>query len=655
VSEPASKLPSRPSLEQLRKRAKDLLRAALDGDERAVARLDAARPHVTSARDPGPVILAHAQLVVAREHGFTSWAELVHYVREQTIGAALNTPLIRPPELRPARPYVLSDGTVVTTDDVFRMFVAARAGDLAEMKALVARAPALALVEYNYTPPIHFAVREGHLTVLELLIARGADIGYRSYPFGDSLLGIAEEREHGDVAELLRRHLARRFALAPGTTEIIDAARAGDLARIHAELGRNPRVSRGSNETGDTALHQAAQQGHLEVVQALLDAGADPDAVRGDGYRPIHLALMPNFLVGAPTERGTQIAGALLARGARCSMFVAALRGDHRFIRDALARDRSVANENDSCRHRPLSGAARRNDLELAQLLLDHGADPNAPEEGAPRGHALWIAVHDRRPDLARMLLEHGADPNGTVESCGTPMEQARRHPEMLPLLRAHGGRDDSPRTAQEELARLISERRFDGIERMVHEQPALLHDPEWNDAEGILMRPAGGGDIEMLALLIRLGARVPRVTKWAPYYYFKHEATARFLLEHGMDPDHMNWHRLTLLHHMAAEGELAKARLLVDHGARIDAIDEEYRSTPLGLAVRRGQREMVMFLLERGADPNLAGAPWATPLAWARTKRHGDITNSLRAAGASSSDIGPSPARETRVDDGGS
>ena len=100
----------------------------------------------------------------------------------------------------------------------------------------------------------------------------------------------------------------------------------------------------------------------------------------------------------------------------------------------------------------------------------------------------------------------------------------------------------------------------------------------------------------------------MPLVSKWAPYYYFKHEATAAFLLDHGMDPNHMNWHRLTLLHHMAAEGELGKARLLVDHGAAIDAIDEEYQSTPLGLAARRGQRALVEFLLARGANPDAAG-----------------------------------------------
>ena len=127
----------------------------------------------------------------------------------------------------------------------------------------------------------------------------------------------------------------------------------------------------------------------------------------------------------------------------------------------------------------------------------------------------------------------------------------------------------------------------------------------------------------------------MPLVSKWAPYYYFKHEATAAFLLDHGMDPNHMNWHRLTLLHHMAAEGELGKARLLVDHGAAIDAIDEEYQSTPLGLAARRGQRALVEFLLTRGANPDAAGAPWATPLSWARRYGHDEIADMLRAAGA--------------------
>jgi hypothetical protein len=272
--------------------------------------------------------------------------------------------------------------------------------------------------------------------------------------------------------------------------------------------------------------------------------------------------------------------------------------------------------------------------MELIRLLLDHGADPSAPERGAPRGHVLWSAVHERRYELARLLLEHGADPNGMVESSGRPIDQAAPDPELFALLRSYGGVEHP--TLRHEFAHLIGARRHADIERMLRDHPELVMDEKADWGEGLLAGPSSDGDHEMIAFLMRLGARVPPVTKWAPYYYFKHEATARFLLEQGMDANHMNWHRFTLLHHMAASGELGKARHLVDHGADIDAIDEEYRSTPLGVAARRGQGQLVDFLLEHGADPNLAAAPWATPLAWARKRGHGDIADRLGASGAS-------------------
>jgi ankyrin repeat protein len=109
----------------------------------------------------------------------------------------------------------------------------------------------------------------------------------------------------------------------------------------------------------------------------------------------------------------------------------------------------------------------------------------------------------------------------------------------------------------------------------------------------------------------------------------------AAFLLERGMNANHMDWQHATLLHDMAFKGHIPKATLLLDHGADLNPMDEEYRSTPLGFAARWGQRDMVAFLLQRGADPNLAGAAWATPLAWAQRKGHTEIANDLRRAGA--------------------
>ena len=138
-----------------------------------------------------------------------------------------------------------------------------------------------------------------------------------------------------------------------------------------------------------------------------------------------------------------------------------------------------------------------------------------------------------------------------------------------------------------------------------------------------------------LIALLIRLGARVPLVSKWAPYYYFKHEATAAFLLDHGMDPNHMNWHRLTLLHHMAAEGELGKARLLVDHGAAIDASTRSTSRRRWGSRRVGASARWSSSCSTRGANPQAAGAPWATPLAWARRYGHDGIADMLLTAGA--------------------
>ncbi len=627
-------MPERPSLEHLRKEAKDLLRDARGGDASALARIAAATHNEPGAR----TILAHAQLAIAREYGLPSWPRLAHHVASLTTGGSALRPLIRPVELSPGRHWKLADGSDATTDDVFATFVAARDGDIATVTRLVARAPALATVEYNYTPPIHFAVREGHRDIAEFLLDHGADpAAYRSYPFQESLLTFAEDRGHEDVAGLLRGRLSRRFAVASGTQAIIAAADRGDLVAVEAELARDPELARASNDTGDTPLHHAAKNGHQRVVRALLAAGANVDAERGDGYRPVHCAMMPNWFFQARPGRREDIAKLLLSHGARYTIFLAALRGDEDFVRDALARDRSLANFEDTCHHRVLSAAVRRGDVAMTQRLLEHGADPNLPEEGAPRGLSLWIAVNDRQREIARLLLAHGADPNANVDSSGTPMSQAeaKRDAELTALLRAHGGRQPTSDSDRERVARLVENGKLDEAERLLRDNPHLIHDNEAGWGDGILAGPAHDGRHDVIAMLMRLGARVPPVSKWAPYYYFKHEATAAFLLEHGMDPNHMNWHRFTLLHHMAAEGELAKARLLLDHGADIDAIDDEYRSTPLGVAARRGQAALVELLLARGADPTAAGASWAAPLAWAKKKGHQHIADMLNAAGA--------------------
>jgi ankyrin repeat protein len=119
------------------------------------------------------------------------------------------------------------------------------------------------------------------------------------------------------------------------------------------------------------------------------------------------------------------------------------------------------------------------------------------------------------------------------------------------------------------------------------------------------------------------------------------------------MDPNLPNWQWTTPLHELAQtnpmgvrkgrmsteqrrERALRRARmdLFLEFGADLEAVDEEYRSTPLGWAARSGQEDAVRLLLARGADPN-GGQDWARPLLWAERRGHRSVARTLRKAGA--------------------
>jgi ankyrin repeat protein len=516
-------------------------------------------------------------------------------------------------------------------EDVWTMLRASRDGDLDQVMALVSRRPALVRCEYNYTPPIHFAVREGHTDLVRYLVEHGADVAsYRTYPFQDSLLTMAQDREYREMVDYLLKLAARRFPVVEGLAEFLDAVQKADVADVRRALADDPGLARASDDTGDTGLHRAAAIGHFDLLTLLLDAGAQVDAVRADGFRPIHCGLSRGR---KPALNAGAAAGILLARGAAYNIYLAAVFGDDVYVREALSRDPSLANFEESSHSRPISAAARRNDLEMVKMLLDYGADPSLPEEGAPLGQALWIAVYQGQHEMARLLLEHGANSNTAPESSGSALSHTRKDPELRKLLLAYGAHDE-PR-AFDELMKLLDDDAVEEVEKRLQEHGALDNQDAAFWGEGILAGPANRGNRAMIELLLRYGARVPDVSKWGRFYYFKHTEIARLLLDHGMNPNHMNWHHVTLLHDMAQEGDIAKARLLLDHGADINAVDEEYCSTPLGFAARWGQLEMVTLLLARGADPNKSGAPWSTPLGWARKKGHTGIEADLRRAGA--------------------
>jgi ankyrin repeat protein len=156
---------------------------------------------------------------------------------------------------------------------------------------------------------------------------------------------------------------------------------------------------------------------------------------------------------------------------------------------------------------------------------------------------------------------------------------------------------------------------------------PALADDPD------ALVNAAGEGHGPFVRLLLRYQPDLPKRIAFPAWSVgAKTRELNELLFEHGMNPSQPDWLHVTPLHQFARTGNLEAAAQFIDHGADLDARDEDIGSTPLGWAAKYGQWPMVQLLLERGARPNLPDdPPWATPLAWAMRRGHPEIAERLR------------------------
>ena len=510
-------------------------------------------------------------------------------------------------------------------EDIWQVLVAARDGDATTLKRLLDRDHTLVEAEYWYAPPLHFAVREGHIDAVNLLLRRGANVFGQSLYGQETLLQMALDRGHHAVAALLREELQRRAA-SDGTKHAVHAAvAAGDQAAVAEVLDGDGGLLERGDALGRRPLHYAVESGDAAMVDMLLQHGADVDALGfssddrlgGYGFRPIALALWHHPYWQQRNDYA--MASRLLTHGAAYSITIAAALGDEARVRELLQGDPALANDQESGGKRPLSAAAERNRVAIVDLLLAAGADPNLPEgPNCPRGHALWAASHFGHVEIAERLLAAGADPNAEMESSGTPTGAAK-DAAMRALMLRNGGRVS--------LAQHFFEGNIDVVAALLDAKPELF-DAE-RAAESFTMGVMAGHE-DMLRLMLARGLRVPPVVTICQTYLWSNLELARLLLEHGMDANLPNWQQVTPLHHIASKGQIEAARLFLEFGANPAAIDEEYRSTPLGWAARAGQTEFVRFALSSGF-PAGAGVPgWAQPSAWAERRGHDHIVSLL-------------------------
>ncbi len=332
---PVRRLPAKPNLDFLKRQAKSLLKELAAHDLAAAQRVREFHPLFPTSSDiqifAAPLHLSDAQLVIAREAGFSSWARLKHQIEQGEIFDHLNLPLherIQDPIFRRAIDLI-DAGHVVALYQLLQQH-----RDLIRRRVSFEgqnyfRNPSL--LEFIAENPIRRGKLPANITeVARVLLDAGADqatiddtlalvatgrvvreCGYQvalidllcdygadpSAALAPAFKGGRESREA--INALLRRGAIANFTLLPAlgqldkVVELLPSATAAErhlalvlavqygrleIVRALLDAGEDPnRYNPIGCHSHSTPLHQAAAAGHLDVIRLLLDRGANPN------------------------------------------------------------------------------------------------------------------------------------------------------------------------------------------------------------------------------------------------------------------------------------------------------------------------------------------------------------------------------------------
>jgi ankyrin repeat protein len=285
------------------------------------------------------------------------------------------------------------------------LHIAAHKGHLTAVDMLLQRGLDVnAREQGDNTYAIHWAASAGHVDVVQRLADAGGDVVGHGDDHELEVIGWAtcwdgcDDEAHEKVVDALLRHGARHHIFSAIAMNLADEVR-----RIVAEdpAALNRRLSR--NENNRLPLHHAVVMNRPEMVDLLIDLGADPLATDGDGQPVMAYATSP----GTDRRVMEKIRAITLAE------LSSAQRG-HRRPRSGLPY---------------LTALLALRDWDLAERLVRE--DPRMLAPGGTANGALHLAAKRGDAESVRWLLDHGADPSGLWDhwdASVTPLHLAAWH-----------------------------------------------------------------------------------------------------------------------------------------------------------------------------------------------------------------------------------
>jgi ankyrin repeat protein len=341
------------------------------------------------------------------------------------------------------------------------------------VRALIAEDPSLARSHYDYRKPLYFAVRENRIDIVQFLLEH--DRNPIDLWVDDDPIEIARDRGYTEMEQLLAHTLETTFNASAKGEPVALSLRNHDLQQMNELLDAQPELVGKGDRRSNQPIHWATMTRQLDAIDELLRRGADINARRMDGGRPIHLTNGDYFYRGwrdVPRHwpvTAAQVMAYLKARGA----FI-----DQLLLERGAFPNPPVESSGDAL----WWSRERRPDKRMEQLLLSYGAKPTKGHTGEdwPQEAYNWLRISPphqaaRKGDVpeAKKLLEAGADLTARDEHLrSTPLAWAAKFGqlEMVKFLLGRGTPKSLPddadwatprawaiRRGHEEVARLLS------------------------------------------------------------------------------------------------------------------------------------------------------------------------------------------------------
>jgi len=440
----------KPNLENVRKRAKSLLKAVRAGDPQAIVTIG---PYFGDGND---MTLQSAQLAIAREWGFSSWLKFKQFIdadpaagftRDQLASQFLELVTVQYGSVenhgtqRFAQAKALLDAHPEIRHE--SIYTACAIGDRAEIERWLNKDPGLLNRKggfYHWSPLMYatYARLPGASTLAaaQLLLDYGADANayfmwggqYKftalTGAFGHGEAGPIRQPEHPEfeaLCRLLLEHGAhandsqaaynRCFTADNTCLELLIEFGLNGKQKNNWLVGENENKQSNPSEVMHFHLIHAIRNGFVERAKLLIDAGVDvnkPD----DSYETRLKGKTPYEVAQLLGEQ--KIAEYLLEAGAQATQFspllefqMACSLGRSERVSELLAEHPTLISESKPVQYELLLEAIKRSRLDALRLMINLNFELNTPN----RRPLLAEAALAGQSDTVQLLLEHGADP----------------------------------------------------------------------------------------------------------------------------------------------------------------------------------------------------------------------------------------------------